>query len=149
MWEILSESRFKTHFRHFLRAHNKNLYFSFQSPHRGSARRLQKNQTNKQTNKRSRVHSPPPEERFRILSSSLLGMCSDWPATFNGRSLVIGRIKYWPLVLTWMTRTYPSWPGNTSSTRPRCHWPRGAFWSTTSTTSPTFRFSLASQLRSG
>ena len=71
-------------------------------------------------------------------------MYSDWPATFNGHSLVIGRINYWPLVLTWMTRTCPSWPGNTSSTRPRCHWPRGAFWSTTSTTSPTFRFSLAS-----
>ena len=87
---------------------------------------------------------PPPQERFRILSSSLLGMYSDWPATFNGHSLVIGRINYWPLVLTWMTRTCPSWPGNTSSTRPRCHWPRGAFWSTTSTTSPTFRFSLAS-----
>ena len=47
-------------------------------------------------------------------------------------------------MLTRTTRTCPSWPENPSSTRPRCHWPRGAFWSTTSTTSPTFRFSLAS-----
>ena len=41
-------------------------------------------------------------------------------------------------------RTCLSWSGNTSSTQPRRHWPRGAFWSTTSTTSLTFRFFLAS-----
>ena len=79
-----------------------------------------------------------------ILSPSLQGMYSGWPATFNRHSLVIRRINFWALVLTWMVRTCLSWSGNTSSTQPRRHWPRGAFWSTTSTTSLTFRFFLAS-----
>ena len=65
---------------------------------------------------------------------------SAWPATFNGHSHFIGQISLWPFVLTWTTRTSPSWPGKASPTQPRRHWPRGAFWSITSTTSPTFRF---------
>ena len=97
----------------------------------------------KQTNKRVSI-PPPPKERLRILSPSLQGMYSGWPATFNRHSLVMRRINFWALVLTWMMRTCLSWSGNTSSTQPRCHWPRGAFWSTTSTTSLTFRFFLAS-----
>ena len=95
---------------------------------------------NKQTNKQTCVHPPPPREHLRILSPSLQGMYSGWPATFNRHSLVIRRINFWPLVLTWMMRTCLSWSGNTSSTQPRRHWPHGAFWSTTSTTSLTFRF---------
>ena len=98
----------------------------------------------KQTNKHVSPPPPPPREHLRILSPSLQGMYSGWPATFNRHSLVIRRINFWPLVLTWMMRTCLSWSGNTSSTQPRRHWPHGAFWSTTSTTSLTFRFFLAS-----
>ena len=42
---------------------------------------------------------------------------------------VIEWINYLPLVLTWNTRTCPSWPGKTSTIRPRCQWPRETFWS--------------------
>ena len=47
-------------------------------------------------------------------------------------------------MLTWTTRTCPSCFGNISTTRPRCYCQRGAFWSITSTTSPTRKLSLAS-----
>ena len=86
----------------------------------------------------SSFHPPPPKS----------GLCpqlfSSGSETSNGHRQVIGRISLWPLVITWTTHTCPSYPGNTSFTHPRCHWPRGAFWSTTSTTSPTCKLSLTS-----
>ena len=74
----------------------------------------------------SSVHPPPQraDSGHQLFPSHHFPRSSE---TFNGHSRVIGRVNLWPLVLTWTTRTRPSCPGNTSSTRPRGHCPRGAF----------------------
>ena len=91
----------------------------------------------------SSVHPPPQraDSGHQLFPSHHFPRSSE---TFNGHSRVIGWVNLWPPVLTWTKHTRPSCPENTSSTRPRGHCPRGAFWSTTSTTPPTFRLSFFS-----
>ena len=60
-----------------------------------------------------------------VSNSSFWVTYSCWPAKFNGHSRVIGRVRFWSLLLTWITRTGRSWHGKTSSTRTRCHPPYG------------------------
>ena len=67
--------------------------------------------------------------KFKLIACPDLLFMSRALADQRRSTGVIEWINYLPLVLTWNTRTCPSWPGETSTTRSRCHWPRGTFWS--------------------